>query len=177
MIQRLFQPFNPSHACCFSSADHPSPLSSLHGLCLLTPSLSFALISPLQTPFPHNPQPQPPCSTAACNYLFPFLTFLPSFPCPVFPLLFGGPTYWHCLCPDTAPAVPAAWLQNTSWFKALQIGIFLIFFFFKWKEGIIQEHGILITFSLKKIIAGFHKNFHKTSPSEAQKVFTAMIKA
>lgn len=51
------------------------------------------------------------------------------------------------------------------------------FFFFKWKEGIIQEHGILITFSLKKIIAGFHKNFHKTSPSEAQKVFTAMIKA
>jgi len=111
-----------------SSPDHPCPLSSLHCFCLLTPCLSFAIISPLQTPFPYAPQPQSPCSTATYNYLIPLLAFLPSSPCPVFPLLFGSLTYWHHLCPDTAPAVPAVWLQNTNWFRALQRGIFLICF-------------------------------------------------
>lgn len=127
-IQRLFQQFNPSHAsCCLLSRPiQPTSFSSLPSPS--HPNLFLCShLTPPDTILP-NSTVQPPCSTAVYNYLLPLFTFLPTSPWLVFPLLFCCPTYWHYLCRGTAPAVPAAWLQNTSWFRALQRGIFLICF-------------------------------------------------
>lgn len=76
MIQRLFQPFNTSHASCSLLSTPSQPITFFHCLWLLTSFLSFALILPLQTPLSPTPQPHPPCSTVAYNY-FPSLPFCP----------------------------------------------------------------------------------------------------
>lgn len=169
MIQRLFQPFNSSRAFALSSLDHPSPLSSLHCLCLLTPSLSFALSStPTKhhSPTLHNP-------SLLVQQLLITICFSSSPFCPA-PLALS---FHYCLVApltDTAsaPTQPQLSLQSGS---KTQVDLELCkeessWFVFKWKEGVIQEHGILPTFSLKinkyiYIVAGFDKNFYKTSLS------------
>lgn len=82
-----------------------------------------------------------------------------------FASLFGDPTYI-----TSALTEPQLALQSGS---RTQADLELCkeessWFVFKWKEGIIQEHGILSSFYLKiYVIAAFDKNFHKTSLSEA----------
>lgn len=146
MIQSLFQPINsslalssPNHpsTLAFSFSPHPFPLLSSHH------SKHHSL---------HAPRPQPPYSTASYNYLLPLLTFLLSSPCPIFSLLFGGPTYWHNLCPDTDPAVLAVWLQSISWFRALQRAIFLICFYTEGRHNSRTWHHTPYLFFKKKNI-------------------------